>query len=57
MSREVSSVFVRGQNPSRQYESEDDLNATLLQTHFGATLPLKVGHETKDKKEKVNKYL
>ena len=38
-------------------ESEDDLNVTLLQTYFGATLPLKVGHRTKDKKEKVNKYL
>ena len=53
----MSSVFVRGQNLSRQYESEDDLNAILLQTHFGATLPLKVRHGTKDKKEKVNKYL
>ena len=50
-------VFVRGQNPSRQYVSEDDLNAILLQTHFGVTLPLKVGHGTKGKEEKVNKYL
>ena len=50
-------VFIRGQNPSRQYESEDDPNAILLQTHFKATLPLKVGHGTKGKKEKINKYL
>ena len=53
----MSSVFNRGQNPSRQYESEDDQNATLLQTYFGATLPLKVGYGTKGKKEKANKYL
>ena len=50
-------VCVRGQNPSRQYVSEDDLEAILLQTHFEATLPLKVGHGTKGKKKKVNKYL
>ena len=50
-------IFVRGQNPSRQYVSEDDLNAILLQTHFRVTLPLKVGHGTKGKKEKINKYL
>ena len=50
-------VFVRGQNPSRQYVSEDDLNAILLQTHFKTTLTLKVGHGTKGKKEKINKYL
>ena len=46
-------VFVRGQNPSRKYVSEDDLNTILLQTHFRATLPLKVGHGTKGKKEKI----
>ena len=46
-------VFVRGQNPSRQYVSEDDLNTILLQTHFRATLPLKVGHGTKGNKEKI----
>ena len=50
-------VCVRGQNPSRQYVFEDDLEAILLQTHFEATLPLKVGHGIKGKKEKVNKYL
>ena len=50
-------VFVQEQNPSRQYVSEDDLNAILLQTYFRATLPLKVGHGTKGKKEKINKYL
>ena len=50
-------VFVRGQNPSRQYVSEDDLNAILSQTHFETTLPLKVGHGAKGKKEKINKYL
>ena len=49
-------VFVQGQNPSRQYVSEDDLNVILLQTHFKAILPLKVGHKTKGKKEKINKY-
>ena len=43
----MSLVFVRGQNPSQQYVSEDDLNSILLQTHFRATLPLKVGHGTK----------
>jgi len=53
----VSLVLVRGQNPPRQYESKDDLNFILLQTHFRATLLLKVGHETKGKKEKMNKYL
>ena len=53
----MSLVFVRGQNPSRRYMSEDNLNAILLQTHFRATLPLKMGHGTKGKKEKVNKYL
>ena len=53
----MSSVFVRGQNPPRQYVSKDDLNAMLLQTHFRATSALKVGHGTKGKKEKVNKYL
>ena len=46
-------VCVRGQNPSRQYVSEDDLNATLSQTHFKVVLPQKVGHETKSKKEKI----
>ena len=50
-------VFVRGQNPSQQYVSEDDLNAVLSQTHFETALPLKVGHEAKNKKEKINKYL
>ena len=49
----MSPVFVRGQNPSWQYVSEDDLNAILLQTHFRATLPLKVGYGTKGKKEKI----
>ena len=57
----MSPVCIRGQNPSRQYVSEDDLEAILeailLQTHFEATLPLKVGHGTKGKKEKMNKYL
>ena len=33
------------------------MNAILLQTHFRATLPLNVGHGTKRKKEKINKYL
>ena len=46
-------VFVRGQNHSQQYVSKDDLNAILLQTHFRVTLPLKVGHGTKGKKEKI----
>ena len=50
-------VFIRGQDPSRQYASENNLNAILLQIHFKATLPLKVGHGTKGKKEKINKYL
>ena len=50
-------IFVRGQNPSWQYESEDDQNAILLQTYFGATLPLKEEEGTKGKKEKANKYL
>ena len=45
-------MFVQGQNPSRQYVSKIDRNAILLQTHFKATLPLKVGHGTKGKKEK-----
>ena len=45
-------MFVREQNPSRQYVSKVDLKAILLQTHFRATLPLKVGHGTKGKKEK-----
>ena len=53
----MSSVFVRGQNPPRQYVSKDDLNAMLLQTHFEVVLPQKVGHGTKGKKEKINKYL
>ena len=48
----MSPVFVREQNHSQQYVSEDDLNAILLQTLFRATLPLKVGHETKGKKER-----
>ena len=50
-------VLVRGQNRSRQYVSEDDLNAVLSQTHFKVALPLKVGHGAKGKKEKINKYL
>ena len=50
-------VCVRGQNPSRQYVSEDDLNAALSQTHFEVVLPQKVGHGTKGKKEKTNRYL
>ena len=50
-------VYVRGQNPSRPYVSEDDLNAALSQTHFEVVLPQKVGHGTKGKKEKINKYL
>ena len=50
-------VFFREQNPSWQYVSEDDLNAVLSQKHFETTLPLKVGHGTKGKKEKINKYL
>ena len=54
---EMGPVFVRGQNPSRQYVSKDNLNVILLLTHFRATLPLKVGHGTKGKKEKINKYL
>ena len=37
--------------------SEDDLNATLSQTHFEVVLPQKVGHGMKGKKEKINKYL
>ena len=57
ISCQVSSIFVRGQNPFRHYESEDDQNATLLQTYFGVTLPLKAGYGTKDKKEKANKYM
>ena len=50
-------VFVRGQNPSRQYVSEDDLNAVLSQTRFEVALPLKVGYGAKGKIEKINKYL
>ena len=50
-------VLVRGKNSSRQYVSEDDLNAVLSQTHFEATLPLKVEHGANGKKEKINKYL
>ena len=53
----MGTVFVRGQNPFRQNVSEDDLNAVLSQTHFEIALPLKVGHEAKDKKEKINKHL
>ena len=50
-------ICVREQNHSQQYASEDDLEVILLQTHFETTLPLKVGHGTKCKKEKINKYL
>ena len=50
-------ICVQGQDPSRHYVSEDDLNAVLSQTHFEVALPQKVGHETKGKKEKINKYL
>ena len=50
-------VLVRGQNRSRQYVSEDDLNAVLSQTYFETALPLKVGHGAKGKEEKINKYL
>ena len=53
----MGSVFVQRQNPSWQYVSEDDSNTVLSQTHFEATLPLKVGHGAKGKKEKINKYL
>ena len=57
MPLEMGLVFVRGQNPSRQYVSEVDLNAVSSQTYFEATLPLKVGHRAKGKKGKINKYL
>ena len=53
----MGQIFVRGQNPSRQYVSEDNLNAVLSQTYFEAAVPLKVGHGAKGKKEKINKYL
>ena len=50
-------VFIRGQNPFRQFVSEDDLNAVLSQTHFEVASSLKVEHGAKGKKEKINKYL
>ena len=53
----MGSVFVREQNLSQQYVSEDDLNAVVSQIHFETTLQLKVGHGAKGKKEKINKYL
>ena len=50
-------ISVRGQKPSRQHVSEVNLSAISSRTYFGVTSQLRVGHWTRDKNRKVNKYL
>ncbi|XP_050281518.1 uncharacterized protein LOC126722406 [Quercus robur] len=50
-------VFIRRQNPSRQFVSEDDLNAVLSQTHFEVASSLKVKHGAKVMKQPYNYWL
>ena len=50
-------ISVQGQKSSRQHISEVNLSAILLQTYFRVTPQLRIGHWTRDKERKVNKYL
>ena len=50
-------ISVRGQKYSRQHVSEVNLSALSSQTYFGATSRLRVGHWTRDKDKKADKYL
>ena len=50
-------ICVRGQKPPRQCVSKVNLSVISSQTYFRVTPQLKMGHWTRDKKRKVNKYL
>ena len=50
-------ISVRGQKYSRQHVSEMNLSALSSRTYFGATSQLRVGHWTRDKDKKADKYL
>ena len=50
-------ISARGQKYPRQHASEMNLNTLSSRTYFGATSQLRVGHRTRDKDKKANKYL
>ena len=50
-------ISVRGQKYSRQHVSEVNLSTLSSQTYFEATSWLRVGHWTRDKDKKADKYL
>ena len=50
-------INIRGQKPSWQLVSEVNLSALSSQTYFEVTSQLRVGHWTRDKNKKVDKYL
>ena len=50
-------ISVRGQKFSRQHVSKTNLSALSSRTYFRATSQLRVGHWTRDKDKKADKYL
>ena len=50
-------ISVRGQKYPRQHVSEMNLSTLSSRTYFEATSPLRVGHWTRDKDKKTDKYL
>ena len=50
-------ISARGQKYSRQHVSEVNLSALSSRTYSGATSQLRVGHRTRDKDKKTDKYL